>query len=89
MNTKITIACGVLALLFVACGPDVSNLGLSDCMHTCNDGLRSCLAATDADFAQCTDDACRGLVIERKEKCIEDQMDCDDACVDEMQKKLK
>lgn len=60
-----------------ACGPNLNDVRISECMHNCNVTLRGCL------------DKAKEIAPADPEKCTTDCLDCIDACVADLERTLK
>lgn len=91
-RSRSAVVAFVWASLFLhaACGPDLNDIHLSECMKDCNDTAGQCLDSSNARLAKCNNDqACLLEEVKASEACLTSCLDCIDACIAETEATLK
>ena len=80
-----------LAAAMASCGPDLSELHLSECMKTANAVAKKCLTAAEKQLTACApgDAVCQQAAIHETELCLTRDLDAIAACVAEAERTLK
>jgi len=86
-----SIAVIISVLMLVSCGPDLSDIHLSDCMGSCNVTVKQCLEKSNTHLDSCSfvDKECQGLAITETESCLTSCLDCIGVCVQAAEAQLK
>lgn len=89
MRSKCFCVFIVLALVLSACIPDLSDLGLADCMKVCNVNTKTCLDKSETKLDKCPQDPlCQQVALTESKACLTTALTCMTKCVEQTEKKL-
>jgi hypothetical protein len=84
----------ILSTVFVpavACGPNLNDVHLSECLKACNSQTKTCLGDKEAALDACapSDTACQHQAFHDTEACLTASLDCIAVCADAVEQQLK
>lgn len=92
-RSRFTLASLVAFVLLApaACGPDLGDIHLSDCIKDCNGVAKQCMDDSEKKLLACPkdDSLCQYTAVHESEACLTTCLDCIDVCVAETEKTLK